>query len=71
VKVERTRGFGAEVMLHGQTFDEAHERALQLAAQEGLVFVHPFDDLDVMAGQGTVALEMLQAQPGQAGFRFW
>jgi len=63
VKVERTRGFGAEVMLHGQTFDEAHERALQLAAREGLVFVHPFDDLDVMAGQGTVALEMLQAQP--------
>jgi threonine dehydratase len=63
VKVERTRGFGAEVLLHGQTFDEAHERALQLAAQEGLVFVHPFDDLDVMAGQGTVALEMLQAQP--------
>ena len=62
-KVERTRAFGAEVLLHGQTFDEAHERALQLAAQEGLVFVHPFDDLDVMAGQGTVALEMLQAQP--------
>lgn len=63
VKVERTQGFGAEVLLHGQTFDEAHERALRLADEQGLVFVHPFDDLDVIAGQGTVALEMLQAQP--------
>lgn len=63
VKVERTRGFGAEVLLHGQTFDEAHERAMDVAADQGLVFVHPFDDADVMAGQGTVALEMLQAQP--------
>ena len=63
VKVERTRGFGAEVLLHGETFDEAHERAMEVAADQGLVFVHPFDDADVMAGQGTVALEMLQAQP--------
>jgi threonine dehydratase len=63
VKVERTLGFGAEVLLHGQTFDEAHERAMEVAADQGLVFVHPFDDADVMAGQGTVALEMLQAQP--------
>ena len=63
VKVERTRGFGAEVVLFGETFDDARERALQLAADEGLTFVHPFDDLSVMAGQGTIALEMLQAQP--------
>ena len=63
VKVERTRGFGAEVVLHGETFDDARERALQLAATEGLTFVHPFDDLGVIAGQGTIALEMLQAQP--------
>ena len=63
VKVERTRGFGAEVLLFGESFDEARERALQLAADEGLSFVHPFDDLSVMAGQGTIALEMLQAQP--------
>jgi len=63
VKVERTRGFGAEVVLHGETFDDARERALQIAADEGLSFVHPFDDLSVMAGQGTIALEMLQAQP--------
>ena len=63
VKVERTRGFGAEVVLFGETFDDARERALQLAADQGLTFVHPFDDLHVMAGQGTIALEMLQAQP--------
>lgn len=63
VKVERTRGFGAEVVLFGETFDDARERALQLAADEGLSFVHPFDDLSVMAGQGTIAVEMLQAQP--------
>ena len=63
VKVERTRGFGAEVVLFGETFDDARERALQLAAEQGLTFVHPFDDLHVMAGQGTIALEMLQAQP--------
>ncbi len=63
VKVERTRGFGAEVVLHGDTFDEARERALQLADEQGLTFVHPFDDEAVMAGQGTIGLEMLRAQP--------
>ena len=63
VKVERTRGFGAEVVLHGDTFDEARERALVLAAEQGLTFVHPFDDLAVIAGQGTIGLEMLRAQP--------
>jgi threonine dehydratase len=63
VKVERTRGFGAEVVLHGETFDAARERALEIAAAEGLTFVHPFDDADVIAGQGTIGLEMLQAQP--------
>ena len=63
VKVERTRSFGAEVILHGETFDEAHAHAVRLAAEQGLVFVHPFDDPLVIAGQGTVALEMLRAQP--------
>jgi threonine dehydratase len=63
VKVERTRGFGAEVELFGETFDEARDRALQLSAEQGLTFVHPFDDFQVMAGQGTIALEMLRAQP--------
>jgi threonine dehydratase len=63
VKVERTRGFGAEVVLRGETFDEAREHALQLAEDRGLTFVHPFDDPLVIAGQGTIALEMLREQP--------
>jgi threonine dehydratase len=63
VKVERTLGFGAEVLLRGETFDDARDHALQLAAARGLAFVHPFDDPLVIAGQGTIALEMLHAQP--------
>jgi len=63
VKVERTLGFGAEVVLHGDSFDAAREHALRLAAAQGLSFVHPFDDPLIIAGQGTVGLEMLQAQP--------
>jgi threonine dehydratase len=63
VKIERTRGFGAEVVLHGDTLDESHRHALLLAAQGGLVFVHPYDDEAIVAGQGTVGLEMLQAVP--------
>ena len=63
VKVERTRGFGAEVLLHGETFDEARGHALQIAANEQLTFVHPFDDALVIAGQGTIGIEMLRQQP--------
>ncbi|MBP6406318.1 MAG: threonine ammonia-lyase [Ramlibacter sp.] len=63
VKVERTRGFGAEVVLHGDTLDEARTHALALAQQQGLVFVHPYDDEAIVAGQGTVGLEMLEAEP--------
>jgi threonine dehydratase len=63
VKVERTRGFGAEVVLHGDTLDEARAHALALAEARGLVFVHPYDDEAIIAGQGTVGLEMLCAQP--------
>ncbi len=63
VKVVRTRGFGAEVVLHGDTLDEARAHARDLAETQGLVFVHPYDDEAIMAGQGTVALEMLRAQP--------
>ena len=63
VKVERTRGFGAVVVLHGETFDQARDHALTLAEQEGLDFIHPFDDEAVIAGQGTIGLEMLHAQP--------
>ncbi|WP_058615907.1 threonine ammonia-lyase [Tepidimonas taiwanensis] len=63
VKVERTRGFGAEVVLHGDTLEEARAHARTLAAAQGLTFVHPYDDDAVIAGQGTIGLEMLRAQP--------
>ena len=63
VKVERTRGFGAEVVLHGDSFDAARDKALQMADEQGLSFVHPFDDAAVIAGQGTIGIEMLKAQP--------
>jgi len=63
VKVERTRGFGAEVVLHGESFDAARDHAYALADAQDLTFVHPFDDPLVIAGQGTVGLEMLRAQP--------
>ena len=63
VKVERTRGFGAEVVLHGDTLEEARQHAYQLAEAQGLSFVHPYDDEAIAAGQGTLALEMLREQP--------
>ncbi|MDR2299668.1 MAG: threonine ammonia-lyase [Comamonas sp.] len=63
VKVERTRGFGAEVVLHGDTLAEARAYAYQLAQEQQLTFVHPYDDEAIAAGQGTLALEILQAQP--------
>ena len=63
VKVSQTAGHGAEVVLHGETFDEAYEASLRLAEARGLTFIHPFDDVEVMAGQGTVALEMLADAP--------
>ena len=63
VKIERTRGFGAEVVLHGDTLDESRGHAMQLAQAQGLIFVHPYDDEAIVAGQGTVGLEMLQAVP--------
>ena len=63
VKVERTRGFGATVVLEGDTFDDARAHGLQLAQDRGLTLVHPYDDFAVMAGQGTIGLEMLAQQP--------
>jgi threonine dehydratase len=62
-KVAATRGYGARVILFGDVFDEAHAHALQIAQDQGLTYIHPFDDAAVMAGQGTVALEVLQAAP--------
>jgi threonine dehydratase len=63
VKVRQTRGFDAEVVLAGHSFEEAQAHAEALAASQGFVFVHPFDDADVIAGQGTIALEMLEDGP--------
>jgi len=63
VKVENTRSHGAEVVLSGATFDEAADFMRRLQAERGLVFIHPFDDPLVIAGQGTIALEMLEAVP--------
>ncbi|MEJ8857025.1 threonine ammonia-lyase [Variovorax robiniae] len=63
VKIERTRGFGAEVVLHGDTLEGARAHAFELAEREGLTFVHPYDDEAIIAGQGTVAIEMLGAVP--------
>jgi threonine dehydratase len=63
VKVEHTRHFGAEVILHGETYDDANAYAREICEARDLVFVHPFDDPDVIAGQGTVALEMLEDAP--------
>ncbi|WP_326523418.1 threonine ammonia-lyase [Sphingomonas sp.] len=63
VKVMQTEGHGATVILHGETFDVAYEHARVLEAERGLTFVHPFDDPRIIAGQGTVALEMLEDAP--------
>jgi threonine dehydratase len=63
IKVMQTEGHGATVVLHGETFDDAYRHALELAEARSLTFVHPFDDPEVIAGQGTVALEMLGDAP--------
>ena len=62
-KIDATRGYGAEVVLHGSIWDEADEKARELVASEGLTYVHPFDDLDLISGQGTVGLEILEDWP--------
>jgi len=63
VKVTQTAGHGAEVVLHGDMFDDAYAKARELALEKGYVFVHPFDDPKIIAGAGTTALEMLEAAP--------
>ncbi|MEI9978834.1 MAG: threonine ammonia-lyase [Edaphobacter sp.] len=64
VKVTATRGFGAEVVLFGANYDEACDEATRLCAAGGMTFIHPFDDAAVMAGQGTIGLELLEQVPG-------
>ncbi len=63
IKVVQTEGHGANVVLHGRTFDDAYTHARELEAAEGFVFVHPFDDPAIISGTGTIALEMLAAAP--------
>jgi threonine dehydratase len=63
IKVSATRGYGADVVLHGSNYDEAYEEALRLSAHDHLTFVHAFDDDAVIAGQGTLGLELLEQHP--------
>ena len=63
IKVNRTRGYGAEVILHGNVYDESCKEALRLADEKGYTFVHPFDDLEVATGQGSVAMEIIKELP--------
>lgn len=63
IKVNRTKGYGAEVILQGDVYDEACAYAYKLAEEKGYTFVHPFDDLDVATGQGTIAMEIIKEQP--------
>ncbi|MDD7370807.1 MAG: threonine ammonia-lyase [Firmicutes bacterium] len=63
IKVERTKGYGAEVVLYGNVYDEACEHAYQLAEENGYTFIHPFDDLAVATGQGTIAMEIIKELP--------
>jgi threonine dehydratase len=64
VKVAATKGFGAEVVLHGANYDEAYAYALESCAEQGMTFLHPFDDAEVINGQGSIGLELLEQVPG-------
>lgn len=63
IKVNRTKALGAEVVLHGNVYDEAYEKAVELAKEHGYTMVHPFNDLDVATGQGTIAMEIIKELP--------
>lgn len=63
IKVNRTKSYGAEVILHGDVYDDACAYALKLAEEKGYTFVHPFDDLEVATGQGSIAMEIVQELP--------
>ena len=64
IKVEAVAALGAQVLLHGDSYAEAYKRAVRLKRERGLAFVHPYDDPDVIAGQGTIGMEILRQQPG-------
>lgn len=63
IKVEATKNYGCQVVLHGDTYDEAYQKARELEAAHNHVFIHPFDDVDVITGQGTLALEIIKEMP--------
>ncbi len=63
IKVKATKQYGAEIVLHGEIYDEAYQKAVDLQKEKGYVLVHPFDDEDVIEGQGTIALEVLEELP--------
>ncbi len=65
IKIDAVRAHGARVVLHGDTYDAASSHAEKLVEQKGLVYIHPFDDPDVIAGQGTIAVEILRQHPGR------
>ena len=65
LKIDAVRARGAQVLLHGDSYSDAYARALELQAEQGLTFVHPFDDPDVIAGQGTIAMEILRQHQGR------
>ncbi len=64
IKVAAVRALGARTLLHGDTYDEAHARAVAVAEERGMVFIHPYDDPEIIAGQGTVAMEILRQHEG-------
>lgn len=63
IKVNRTKAYGADIILHGDVYDDSYEYAVKIAEQQGLTFIHPFDDIDVATGQGTIAMEIVQELP--------
>lgn len=62
-KASATEGYGAKVVLHGDCYDDAYNKAVEIAEKEGATFIHPFDDIEVMAGQGTIGIEILEDLP--------
>lgn len=62
-KIEATKGYGADVVIHGETYQELYDRAIALVDRESLTFIHPFDDPEIIAGQGTVGLELVETFP--------
>ncbi|MDH5258682.1 MAG: pyridoxal-phosphate dependent enzyme, partial [Gammaproteobacteria bacterium] len=63
IKVSAVKHYGGQVILHGNTYDEAYLHAREIAAENGMTFIHPYDDPEVIAGQGTVAMEILKQHP--------